>query len=81
MVLRTLLIPKGQNKGDEEKKNSSTQVYKGRRERVPHNSMKLFGVSFELSRVLYLYRYFVTVLANIATTITLMDKIRIKFIH
>jgi len=33
MVLRTLLIPKGQKKGDEEKKDSSTQVKKGRREK------------------------------------------------
>jgi len=33
MVLRTLLIPKGQKKGDEEKKNLSTQVKKGRREK------------------------------------------------
>ena len=32
MVLRTLLIPKGQKKRDEEKKDSSTQVKKGRRE-------------------------------------------------
>jgi len=31
MVLRTLLISKGQEKGDEEKKDSSTQVKKGRR--------------------------------------------------
>jgi len=29
MVLRTLLIPKGQKKCDEEKKDSSTQVNKG----------------------------------------------------
>jgi len=33
MVLRTLLIPKGQKKRDEEKKDSSTQVKKGRREK------------------------------------------------
>ena len=35
MVLRTLLIPKGQKKKkkDEEKKDSSTQVKKGRREK------------------------------------------------
>ena len=33
MVLRTLLIPKGQKKGDEEKKDSSTRVKKGRREK------------------------------------------------
>jgi len=33
MVLRTLIIPKGQKKGDEEKKDSSTQVKKGRREK------------------------------------------------
>ena len=43
--------------------------------------MKLFGVIFELSRVLYLYRDFVTVLAKIATAVTLMDKIKMKFIH
>lgn len=51
------------------------------RERVPDNSMKLFGVFFELSGVLYLYRDSVTVLAKIATTITLMDKIKMEFIH
>ena len=33
MVLRTLLISKGQKKGDESKKDSSTQVKKGRREK------------------------------------------------
>jgi len=43
--------------------------------------MKLFGVFFELSGVLYLYRDFVPVLAKIATTITLMDKIKMEFIH
>jgi len=32
--------------------------------------MKLFGVIFELSGVLYLYRDSVTVLAKIATTVT-----------
>jgi len=36
---------------------------------------------FELSGVLYLYRDSVTVLAQIATTITLMDKIKMEFIH
>ena len=43
--------------------------------------MKLFGVFFELSGVIYLYRDSITVLAKIATTITLMDKIKMKFIH
>jgi len=43
--------------------------------------MKLFDVIFELSGVLYLYRDFVTVLAKIATPVTLMDKIKIEFIH
>jgi len=43
--------------------------------------MKLFGVFFELCGVLYLYRHSVTVLAKIATTVTLMDKIKMKFIH
>jgi len=33
MVLRTVLILKGQKKGDEEKKDSSTQVKKGRIEK------------------------------------------------
>ena len=41
--------------------------------------MKLFGVFFELSEVLYLYRDSVTVLAKIATTVTLMDKIKMEF--
>jgi len=36
--------------------------------------MKLFGVIFELSGVLYLYRDFITVLAKIGATVTLMDK-------
>ena len=43
--------------------------------------MKLVGVIFELSGVLYLYRDSVTVLAKIATTVTLMDKIKMEFIH
>jgi len=42
--------------------------------------MKLFGVIFELSKVLYLYRDFVTVLAKFET-ITLMDRIKMEFIH
>jgi len=33
MVLKTLLNPKGQKKGDEEKKDSSTQVKKWRKEK------------------------------------------------
>jgi len=41
--------------------------------------MKLFGLFFELSGVLYLYRDSVTVLEKIVTTITLMDKIKMKF--
>jgi len=52
-----------------------------KRERVPDNSIKLFGVFVELSGVLYLYRDYVTVLAKIATTVTLMDNIKLEFIH
>jgi len=36
---------------------------------------------FELSGVLYLYRDFVTVIAKIAATITIMDKIKMELIH
>jgi len=43
--------------------------------------MKFFGVFFELSEVLYLYRDSVTILAKIATTVTLVDKIKMEFIH
>jgi len=43
--------------------------------------MNLFGAIFELSEVLCLYRDFVTVLAKIATTVTLMNKIKMEFIH
>jgi len=43
--------------------------------------MKLFDVFFELSGVLCLYRDSVTVLAKIATTVTLMDKIKMEFIY
>jgi len=43
--------------------------------------MKLFGVFFELSGVLYLYRDFVTVLAKIATAVTLLNKIKMELIH
>jgi len=43
--------------------------------------MKLFGVFVELSGVLYLYRDYVTVLAKITTAVTLMDKIKMGFIH
>ena len=43
--------------------------------------MKLFDVIFELSGVLYLHKDSVTVLAKIATTVTLMDKIKMKFIY
>ena len=43
--------------------------------------MTLFGVIFELSRVLYLFRDSITVLPKIATTVPLMDKIKMEFIH
>ena len=76
MNLRPFLIPKGQ-KGVEKGEGLVKQVEGGRRderlvntsqkrekrERVPDNSMKLFGVIFELSGDLYLYRDSVTVLA------------------
>jgi len=58
----------------------NTSQEKEKIERVP-NSMKLFGVFFELGGVLYLYWDSVIVLSKIATTITLMDKIKMKFIH
>jgi len=78
MVLRTLLIPKRKKK---EMKRRKTGQHKSRkRDRVPDNSMKLFGVIFELSGVLYLYRDFVTVLSKIAAAVTLYN-IKMKFIH
>jgi len=81
MVLRTLLIPKGQKKRRWRKERLvNTSQEREKRVRVPDNS-KLFGVFFELSGVLYLYRDSVTVLAKIMTTITLVDKIKMKFIH
>jgi len=46
-----------------------------KRERVLDNSIELFGVIFQLNRVIYLYRGFITGLAKIATTVTLVDKI------
>jgi len=41
----------------------------------------LFGVIFELSEVLYLYRDFVVVFAKIAAAVILMDKIKMELIH
>jgi len=43
--------------------------------------MKLFGVIFELSGVLYLYRDSVTVLAKIAAAVTLMNKTKMEPIN
>ena len=43
--------------------------------------MKLFGVFFVLSGVLYLYKDSVTVFAKITTAVTLMDKVKMEFIH
>jgi len=43
--------------------------------------MKLFGVFFKLSGFIYLYRDSVTILVKIATTVTLIDKIKMEFIH
>jgi len=40
-----------------------------------------FGVFFELSGVLYLYRDFVTVLAKMVAVIPLMDKIKRELIY
>jgi len=59
----------------------NTSQEREKRERVPDNSMKLFGVFFELSGVIYLYRDSVIVLAKIARAVTLIDKIKIEFIH
>jgi len=81
MVVRTLLIPKDKKRRLREERLVNTSQEREKRERVPDNSMKLFGVFFELYGVLYLYRHFVTVLAKIVTTVTLMDKIKMKFIH
>jgi len=80
--LKNTLNFEGTEKGDEEKKDSSTQVKKGRREKkFPTTQWNSLVSFFELSGVLYLYRDFVTVLAKIATTVTLMDKLKMKFIH
>ena len=54
----------------------NTSQEREKRERVPDNSMKLFGVIFELSGVL-LYIDFVTILAKIATAVT--EWIRLKW--
>ena len=43
--------------------------------------MKLFVVFFELSGVLYLYRDFVTIIAKISIAVTLIDKIKMEFLH
>jgi hypothetical protein len=42
MVLRTLLIPKGQKKKDEEKKDSLTQVEKGEEKKKIRSFRSLF---------------------------------------
>jgi len=42
---------------------------------------RLFGVFFELSEVLNLYRGFVTGLAKIAASVNLVDKIKWKHNH
>ena len=44
MVLRTLLISKGQEGGRREERLVNTSQEREKRERVPNNSMKLFGV-------------------------------------
>ena len=64
-----------------EERLANTSQEREKRERVLGNSIELLDVFFELSGVLYLCRDSVTVLAKIATTITLMDKVKMKFIH
>ena len=59
----------------------NTSQEREKRERVPDNSMKLFVVFFELSGVLYLYRDFVTIIAKISIAVTLIDKIKMEFLH
>ena len=54
---------------------------KGEERKSSRQLNETLGVFFELSGVLYLYRDFVTVLAKIVITITLMDKIKMEFIH
>jgi len=51
MVLRTLLIPRGQKKRWREERLVNTSLERENRERVPDNSMKLFGVIFELGEL------------------------------
>jgi len=46
MVLKTLLIPKGQKMRWREERLVNTSQEREKRERVPDNSMKLFGVIF-----------------------------------
>jgi len=62
-------------------KRRKTRQHKSRKGEERKSSRQLFGVFFELSGVLYLYGDFITVLAKIATTVTLMDKIKMEFIH
>jgi len=60
MVLRTLLILKGHKRNG----RSVSKMYRaegGRRERVIGNSIELFDVFYEPSKILYLFRDFVTV--------------------
>jgi len=60
MVLRTLLIYKGQKRRGGNLFGNASSIKREKRERVLGNSIELFCVSFEVTRVLYLYRDFIT---------------------
>jgi len=59
MILKTLKFEMIENKEEKWLENAST-INREKRERVLDKSIELFCVFFELSRVLYLYRDFVT---------------------
>jgi len=81
MILRILLIPKGKKKEMKRRKTRQHKSRKGEERKSLRQLNETLQCIFELSGVLYLYRDFVTVLVKIATAITLMDKIKMKFIH
>jgi len=59
MILKTLKFEMIENKEEKWLENAST-INREKRERVLDKLIELFCVFFELSRVLYLYRDFVT---------------------
>jgi hypothetical protein len=65
-----------EKKGKSGSEMHQAEIKRQKIERILDNSIELFGVIYELSRVFYLYWHFEVSLDKIAATVTLVEKIK-----